>query len=150
MPAAAPSTLSIGDVLPYKLATETRLTRLTGNATTGSSAGSTRRNEMIDPKRYIGPVLLVCLAFFFLFSYAGATLTQPDKPTGSTVHRDLGDMPAAEPLLLPARSQITTFDRLACRLKCEQIGFWDMEQEMTQRLVTACKIGCDVGRNHCL
>jgi hypothetical protein len=124
--------------------------RLAGNSITGSSAGSTRRNEMIDRKRYIGPVLLVLLAFSFLFSYAGATLTQPAKPTGSTVHRDLGHIPPADPLLLPARSQVTTFDRLACRLKCEQIGFWDMEQEVTDRLVTACKIGCDVGRDHCL
>jgi hypothetical protein len=25
-----------------------------------------------------------------------------------------------------------------------------MEQEITDRLVTACKIGCDVGQDHCL
>jgi hypothetical protein len=54
------------------------------------------------------------------------------------------------PLLFRARSQVTPFDRLACRLKCEQIGFWDMEQEITDRLVTACKIGCNVGQDYCL
>jgi hypothetical protein len=53
-------------------------------------------------------------------------------------------------LLLPARSQLTPYDRLACRLACEQIGFWAMEQELTHRLVNACKIGCDVGQDHCL
>jgi hypothetical protein len=107
-----------------------------------------RRYEMIDRKRYIGPVLLVCLAFFFLLSYAGPT--HPAKPSTALVHRDLGQVPPAVPLLLQARSRLTTFDRLACRLKCEQIGFWDMEQEITDRLVTACKIGCDVGQDHCL
>ncbi len=34
-------------------------------AATGSNTGLIRRYEMIDGKRYIGPVLLVCLAFFF-------------------------------------------------------------------------------------
>ena len=29
-------------------------------------------------------------------------------------------------------------------------GFWDMEQEITDRLVTACKIGCNVGQDYCL
>jgi len=52
--------------------------------------------------------------------------------------------------LLAARPQLTPYDRLACRLACEQIGFWDMEQELTHRLVNACKIGCDVGQDHCL
>ena len=106
--------------------------------------------EMIDPKRHIGPVLLVCLAFSFLLSYAGPTLTHPAKPSSSTVHRDLGHIPPALPLLLPARSQLTAYDRLACRLACEQIGFWAMDQELTHRLVNACKIGCDVGQDHCL
>ncbi len=105
---------------------------------------------MTDPKRHIGPVLLVCLAFSFLLSDAGPTLTHPAKPSSSTVHRDLGHIPPALPLLLPARSQLTPYDRLACRLACEQIGFWAMEQELTHRLVNACKIGCDVGQDHCL
>ncbi len=105
---------------------------------------------MIDPKRHIGPVLLVCLAFSFLLSYAGPTLTRAAKPSSSTVSRDPGHIPTAVPLVLPARSQLTPFDRLACRLKCEQIGFWDMEQELTDRLVIACKIGCDVGQDYCL
>ncbi len=103
---------------------------------------------MIDPKRHIGSALLACLAFFFLLSYAGPT--HPAKPSRAPVRHDLGQIPPDVPLLLPARSQITPFDRLACRLKCEQIGFWDMEQETTDRLVTACKIGCDVGRDYCL
>ena len=103
---------------------------------------------MIVSKRHIGSVILVCLALFLLVSYASPT--HPAKPSNSTVDRDLGDVPHAVPLLRPARSQLTPFDRLACRLKCEQIGFWDMEQEVTDRLVTACKIGCDVGQNYCL
>ena len=74
----------------------------------------------------------------------------PAKPSSSTVHRDLGHIPPALPLLLPARSQLTAYDRLACRLACEQIGFWAMDQELTHRLVNACKIGCDVGQDHCL
>ena len=103
---------------------------------------------MIDRNPYIGPVLLVCLAIFFLLSYAGPT--HPAKPSRAPVRSNLGQLPPAVPLLLPVRSQLTTFDRLACRMKCEQIGFWDMEQEITDRLVTACKIGCDVGQDHCL
>ncbi len=105
---------------------------------------------MIDPNRHFGPILLVCLAFAVLLSYAGPTLTHAAKPSSSTVNGDLGRVPLAVPLLPPARSQLSPFDRLACRLKCEQIGFWDMEQEITDRLVTACKIGCDVGQNYCL
>ncbi len=105
---------------------------------------------MIDPKRHIGPVLLVCLAFSFLLSYAGPTLAHPAKPSSSIVHRDLGHIPPAVLLLLAARSQLTPYDRRACRLACEQIGLWDMEQELTHRLVNACKIGCDVGQDHCL
>ncbi len=105
---------------------------------------------MIDPKRHIGPVLLVCLAFSFLLFYAGPTLAHPAKPSSSTVHRDLGHKPPAVLLLLTAVSQRTSYDRLACRLACEQIGFWDMEQEITYRLVNACKIGCDFGQEHCL
>ncbi len=105
---------------------------------------------MINPKRHIGPVLLVCLAFSFLLSYAGPTLTHPAKPSSSTVRRDVGHIPPAVPLLLAARSQLTTYDRLACRLACEQIGFWEIEQELTHRLVNACKIGCNLGQDHCL
>ena len=105
---------------------------------------------MIDRKRHIGPVLLVSLAFSFLLSYAGPTPTHSANPSSSTVHRDLGHLPPAVPLLLAARSQPTSYDRLACRLACEQIGFWAMEQELTHRLVNACKIGCDVGQDHCL
>ncbi len=104
---------------------------------------------MIDPKRHIGPFLLVCLAFSFLLSDAGPTLTHPAKPSSSTVHRDLGHIPPAVPLLLPARSQQTTYDRLGCRLACEKIGFWDMEQEIAHRLVNACMIGCNLGQDHC-
>ncbi len=103
---------------------------------------------MIESKRHIRSVLSVCLAFFFLLSYAGPT--HPAKSSRAPVRHDLGQIPPDVPLLLPARSQITPFDRLACRLKCEQIGFWDTEQETTDRLVTACKIGCDVGQDYCL
>jgi hypothetical protein len=103
---------------------------------------------MIESKRHIRSVLLVCLALSFLLSYAGPT--HPAKPSSSTVNRDLGRVPLAVPLLPQTRSLLSPFDRLACRLKCEQIGFWDMEQEMTDRLVTACKIGCDVGQDYCL
>ncbi len=103
---------------------------------------------MIDRKRHIGSVLLACLAVFFALSYAGST--HPAKPSRAPVDRDLGQIPTAVPLLLPARLQLTPFDRLGCRLKCEQIGFWDMEQEIADRLVIACKIGCDVGQNYCL
>ena len=103
---------------------------------------------MIDSKRHVRSILLVCLTHSFLFSYAGPAY--PAKPSSSTVNRDLGHVPLTVPLLRPARSQLTPFDRLACRLKCEQIGFWDMEQELTDRLVTACKIGCDVGQGYCL
>jgi hypothetical protein len=76
-------------------------------------------------------------------------MTHPAKPSGSTVHRDLGHIPSAVPLLLAARSQPTPYDRLACRLACEEIGLWDMEQEFTHRLVNTCKIGCDLGQDHC-
>ncbi len=103
---------------------------------------------MIESKRHIRSVLLVCLAFSFLLSYAGPT--HPAKPSSSTVNRDPGHIPLAVPLLRPARLQLSPFDRLACRQKCEQIGFWDMEQELTDRLVIACKIGCDVGQDYCL
>ena len=103
---------------------------------------------MISRKRYIGHVLLMCLAFFFLLSYAGPT--HPAKSSRAPVRHDLGQIPSAVPLPLPARSQINPFDRLACRLKCEQIGFWDTEQETADRLVTACKIGCNVGQDYCL
>ena len=78
------------------------------------------------------------------------TMTHPAKPSSSTVHRDLGHIPPAVPLLLAARSQPTPYDRLACRLACEQIGLWDSEQELTHRLVNTCKIGCDLGQDHCL
>ncbi len=105
---------------------------------------------MIDPKRHIGPVLLVCLAVSFLLSHAGPTQTHPAQSSSSIVHRDLGHIRPAVPLLLPARTQRTPYDRRACRLACEQIGFWDMEQELTHRLVNACKIGCDVGQEYCL
>ncbi|MHA1151529.1 MAG: hypothetical protein ACTSQ7_02500 [Alphaproteobacteria bacterium] len=103
---------------------------------------------MIESKRHIRAVLLAGLALIFLLSYAGPT--HPAKPSSSTVNRDLSHDPLAVPLLRPARSQLTPFDRLACQLKCEQIGFWDMEQELTDRLVTACKIGCNVGQDYCL
>ncbi len=78
------------------------------------------------------------------------TMTHPAKPPSSTVHRDLGHIPLVVPLLLAARSQPTPYDRLACRLACEQIGLWDSEQELTHRLVNTCKIGCDLGQDHCL
>ena len=77
------------------------------------------------------------------------TMTRPAKPSSSTVHRDLGHIPPAVPLLLSARSQLTPYDRLACRQACEQIGLWDVEQELAQRRVNTCKIGCDLGQDHC-
>ncbi len=103
---------------------------------------------MIDRKRYIGPVLLVCLAFFFVFSHAGPT--HPAKPSRAPVNRDLGHIPSAVPLLLPVRSQGATYDRLACRRACEQIGIWDEAQEVRNRLVNTCKIGCNLGQKYCL
>ncbi len=78
------------------------------------------------------------------------TMTHPAKPSSSTFHRDLEHIPLVVPLLLAARSQPTLYDRLACRLACEQIGLWDSEQELTHRLVNTCKIGCDLGQDHCL
>ncbi len=105
---------------------------------------------MSDPKRLFGPALLLCLVFSFLPAHAGPTRMHPAIPSGLAAHRDLGQMPTATPLLLPARSQGTPYDRLACRLACEQIGFWDMERELTQRLINACKIGCGLGQDHCL
>lgn len=105
---------------------------------------------MSDPKRLIGPVLLLYLVFSFFPAHAGPTLTQSATPSGSPSHRDLDQIPPAVQLLLPARSQETPYDRLACRLACEQIGFWDMERELTQRLINACKIGCGLGQDHCL
>ncbi len=105
---------------------------------------------MIDRKRHIGHVLLACLAVSFFLSYAGPTLTHAAKSPSSTVNRDLGNIPPVTSSPLPARLHLYPFDRLACRLKCEQIGFWDMEQEVTDRLVTACKIGCNVGQDYCL
>ena len=103
---------------------------------------------MIESKRHIRSILLVCLAFSFLLSYAGPT--HPAKPSSSTVNRDLDHIPPAVPLPLPARSQLYPFDRLSCQLKCEQIGIWDIQQELIHRLVNACKIGCDLGQDHCL
>ncbi len=77
------------------------------------------------------------------------TMMHPAKPSSSTFHRDLGHILPAVPLLLAARSQRSNYDRLACRLACEQIGIWDTEQEITLRLVNTCMIGCDLGQNHC-
>ena len=76
-------------------------------------------------------------------------MTHPANPSSPIVHRDPGHIPSAVPLLLAARSQPTPYDRLACRLACEQIGLWDSEQELTHRLVNTCKIGCDLGQDHC-
>ncbi len=78
-----------------------------------------------------------------------ATMTHPAKPSNSTAHRDPGPIPPGGPLLLAARSQPTPYDRLACRLACERVGLWDMEQEVTHRLVNTCKIGCDLGQDQC-
>ncbi len=105
---------------------------------------------MIDHKRRIGSVLLGCLAVFVLLPHAGRTLSHSAEPSSSTVHRDLGHIPTAMPLLPPILSHQTHYDRLACRQACEQVGFWDVEQEQTDRLVNACKIGCDLGQDHCL
>ncbi len=77
------------------------------------------------------------------------TMTHPTKPSSSTVHRDLGQILPAVPLHLAARSQRSNYDRLACRLACEQIGIWDTEREITLRLVNTCMIGCDLGQDHC-
>ena len=105
---------------------------------------------MIDLKRYIGSVILVWLAFSFLLPHAQRALTHPAKPSRSTAHRDLGHIPPAVLLLLSARSQRTLYGQHACRLACEQFGFWEMEQVGTDRLVNACKIGCNLGQDHCL
>ncbi len=77
------------------------------------------------------------------------TMMHPAKPSSSTVHRDLGQILPTVKLHLAARPQRSNYDRLACRLACEQIGFWDAEQEITHRLVNTCMIGCDLGQNHC-
>ncbi len=78
------------------------------------------------------------------------TMTHPAKPSSSPVRRDLGHILPAVPLLLAARSQPTPYNRLACQLACEQIGPWDIEQELTHRLVNTYRIGCDLGQDHCL
>jgi len=57
---------------------------------------------MIESKQHIRSVLLVCLSFSFLLSYAGPT--HPAKPSSSTVNRDLDHIPLAVPLPLPDRS----------------------------------------------
>jgi hypothetical protein len=104
---------------------------------------------MLDPKQHIGPVLFVCLVFYFLLSHAGPTLTHPAKASSSAVHGDLSHIPPAVPLLLPVRAQGGTYDRPACRRACVQIGIWDRERDVADRLVNTCKIGCDLGQQHC-
>ena len=105
---------------------------------------------MKDLNRYIGPVILMWLVFFFLLPKAQRALTHPANPSRTTPHRDVGHIAPAVPLLLPVRSQRTVYDHHACRLACEQFGFWEMEQVRTDRLVNACKIGCNLGQDHCL
>ncbi len=78
------------------------------------------------------------------------TMTHPAKPSSSTVHRDLGQILPTVKLHLAARPQRSNYDRLACRLACEQIGIWDLEEKITHRLVNTCMIGCDLGQDHCL
>ncbi len=109
---------------------------------------------------FVAGTLFVFVVVLFLASimpaHAGhgwkelVTMTHSAKASSSTVQRDPGHMPPAVPLLLATRSQPTFYDRPACRLACEQIGLWDVEQEVTHRLVNTCKIGCDLGQNHCL
>ena len=48
-----------------------------------------------------------------------------------------------------AASEGSTYNRLACRQACEQIGIWDAAQEVRNRLVNACKIGCNLGQKYC-
>ena len=104
---------------------------------------------MIDPKRHIGFVLFGCLVFSFLLSHTGPTLSHPAKSSSSAALRDLDQIPSAGPLLRPVRLDGSTYNRLACRQACEQIGIWDVEQEIRNRLVNTCKIGCNLGQKYC-
>ena len=104
---------------------------------------------MIDPKRHFGSVLFGCLVLFFLLSHGGPTQTHPATAQNSAVSRDPGYYPPAVPSLLPARSQGASYNRLACRQACEQVGIWDTEREVAQRLINTCMIGCDLGQKHC-
>ena len=68
---------------------------------------------------------------------------------GAIALPDLGHIPPYAPSSRPVRLQRACYDRLACRLACENVGFWDMEEELTHRLINACKIGCNLGEDHC-
>jgi len=100
-------------------------------------------------KRHIGPVLYGCLAFSCLLPHTGHTLTPPAKLSGATAPPNLGHIPPYAPSSRPARLQCAFYDRPACRLACENVGFWAMEKELTHRLINACKIGCNLGQDHC-
>ncbi len=68
---------------------------------------------------------------------------------GATALPDPGHIPPYAPSSRTVRLQNVFYDRLACRLACENVGIWDMEEELTHRLINACKIGCDLGEDHC-
>jgi len=61
---------------------------------------------------------------------------------------DLGRIPPYTPSSRAALDS-AFYDRVACLLACENVGFWAMETELTHNLINACKIGCKLGQDHC-
>jgi TPR repeat protein len=68
---------------------------------------------------------------------------------GATAPPDPGQIPPYASSSRSARLQSAFYDRPACKLACENVGFWEMEKELTHRLINACRIGCDLGKDHC-
>ncbi len=68
---------------------------------------------------------------------------------GTTAPPDPGQIPPYAPSSRSARLQSAFYDRPACRLACENVGFWEMDKGLTHRLINACKIGCNLGKDHC-
>ena len=68
---------------------------------------------------------------------------------GATAPPDPGQIPPYASSSRSARLQSGFYDRPACKLACENVGFWEMEKELTHRLINACRIGCDLGKDHC-
>jgi hypothetical protein len=68
---------------------------------------------------------------------------------GAAAPPDPGQIPPYAPSSRSARLQSAFYDRPACRLACENVGFWDMDKGLTHRLINACKIGCNLGKDHC-
>ena len=106
---------------------------------------------MVVGQRKIGETDMkrIILAALVGVLVGGPTLTHPAKSSSSAALRDLDQIPSAGPLLRPVRSDWITYNRLACQQACEQIGIWDTAQEVRNRLVNTCKIGCNLGQKYC-